>query len=85
MGSLYSRRDWVDVTDTGMEMMDDFTTRDLFAALAMVGLIATPKQVFNKEGRKITNEADYAELAYEMADEMLKQKEKQDERVKDEN
>jgi hypothetical protein len=65
--------------------MDNFNTRDLFAALAMVGLIATPKQVLNKEGRKITNDADYAELAYKMADEMLKQKEKCDERVKDEN
>jgi hypothetical protein len=53
--------------------MNDFTTRDLFAALAMCGQLANSK---------IDTDATYADVArcsYEIADAMLKEKEKQDE------
>lgn len=58
--------------------MNDFNARDLFAGLALVALMSTPKQVSNKEGRKVTEAEGFAELAYDMAEEMLKEKEKRD-------
>ena len=48
--------------------MDDFNARDLFAALAMVGLLA-------KGGYNLA----LTTQAYVIADEMLKEKEKRDE------
>jgi hypothetical protein len=59
--------------------VDDFNARDLFAGLAMCGQLANSK---------IDTDASYADIAicsYEIADAMLKEKEKRDERVKDEN
>ena len=53
--------------------MNDFNTRDLFAALAMCGQLANAK---------IDTRATYTDVArcsYEIADAMLKEKEKQDE------
>lgn len=47
--------------------MDDFNARDLFAGLAMIGLV-----------NKVIHE-DLAATAYEIADAMLKEKEKRDE------
>lgn len=57
--------------------MDDFTARDLFAGLAMCGLIASPKDAGTGE-KKVKSLADFAEVAYIMADAMLKEKEKRD-------
>ena len=57
--------------------MNDFTARDLFAGLAMVALMSTPKQV-SKDGRKVTDAEHFADLAYDMAEAMLKEKEKRD-------
>lgn len=48
--------------------MQDFNTRDLFAGLAMVGLII-----------KFGNSREYIPMAYDMADAMLEEKEKQNE------
>ena len=47
--------------------MDDFNARDLFAGLAMVGLLA-------KDG----NWTGHPSQAYDIADAMLKEKEKRD-------
>ena len=56
--------------------MDDFNTRDLFAALAMCGLVM--RNGYNTlEG--------CAKSAYNIADAMIEEKEKRDERIKDEN
>ena len=49
--------------------MDDFNARDLFAGLAMCGMMA--------EGDDLSHKT-IAELAYEMADAMLKEREKRD-------
>lgn len=46
--------------------------RDIFAAQAMAALITSPK--VNKEDGQMTD-ADYAHLAYIMADAMLRQRE----------
>ena len=46
--------------------------RDMFAAQAMAALITSPK--VNKEDGQMTD-ADYAHLAYVMADAMLRQRE----------
>ena len=51
--------------------MDDFNARDLFAALAMCGLMASDtKQEFG--------DATIACMAYDQAEAMLKEKEKRD-------
>ena len=51
--------------------MNDFNVRDLFAALAMCGLMASDtKQEFG--------DATIASMAYDQADEMIKEKEKRD-------
>lgn len=63
--------------------MDDFNAKDLFAGLAMVAIMSTPKQVIHKDGRKVTEADGFAVLAYDMAEAMLKEKEKRDERVED--
>lgn len=57
--------------------MDDFNAKDLFAGLAMIAIMSTPKEV-SKKGHKITTETGFAELAYDMAEAMLKEKEKRD-------
>jgi len=52
--------------------MDDLNVRDLFAMLAMCGQLANSK---------IDTDASYADVArcsYEIADEMIKEKEKRD-------
>lgn len=57
--------------------MDNFNARDLFAGLAMCGQMANAK---------INPRTTYAELAkesYDLAEAMLKEKEKRDERVED--
>jgi hypothetical protein len=69
MGSLRSLCDWFDVTDTRVEVMDDFTTRDLFAGLALVGILA-------HHGAKPYDKV--AKEAYGFAEEMLKEKERRD-------
>lgn len=56
-----------------MQNMNDFNTRDLFAALAMCGQLANSKIDTN------ASYADVARCSYEIADAMLKEKEKQDE------
>lgn len=57
--------------------MDNFTTRDLFAALAMVGLMT-------RELSGATDK-DKVEWAYDMADAMIAEKERRDERVENKN
>jgi hypothetical protein len=53
--------------------VDDFNARDLFAGLAMVGMLASDtKQQFS--------DTTVAELAYAQADAMLKEKAKRDDR-----
>jgi hypothetical protein len=53
--------------------MNEFNERDLFAALAMVGMLGSDtKQQFS--------DATVAELAYAQADAMLKEKAKRDDR-----
>lgn len=56
--------------------MDDFNARDLFAGLAMVGLIM-------RNGGNSYERTVLSPLAYEIADAMIKEKEKRDERVED--
>jgi hypothetical protein len=58
--------------------MNDFNARDLFAGLAMVGLMATSKKVSDKRGHTVTGQDGFAELAYDMADAMILEKEKRD-------
>ena len=58
--------------------MNDFNARDLFAGLAMIGLMSTPKKVSDKRGVTVTGQEGFSELAYDMADAMLKEKEKRD-------
>lgn len=60
--------------------MDEFNARDLFAGLAMVGLMSTSKKVSDKRGFTVTGQDGFAELAYDMADAMLKEKENRDAR-----
>jgi hypothetical protein len=65
-----------------MENMNDFNARDLFAGLAMVGMLAT-KDWFSTGGRWKTEPEmvdTYAKEAYDFADAMLKEKAKRDER-----
>ena len=64
--------------------MNDFNTRDLFAALAMCGMLSH-YGASAREKNKAQIDADGANRAYDIADAMLKEKEKRDERVKDEN
>ena len=54
--------------------MEEFNERDLFAALAMCGMVAN---------KGLAIEADmYAKISYKMADEMMKEKEKRDEQAR---
>jgi hypothetical protein len=60
--------------------VDEFNTRDLFAGLAMTGMLAT-KDWFSTDGRWKTKPEmvdTYAKEAYDFADAMLKEKEKRD-------
>jgi hypothetical protein len=51
--------------------MNDFNERDLFAALAMCGMVAN---------RGLDTKADqFAKMAYVIADQMIQEKEKRDE------
>jgi len=50
--------------------MEEFNERDLFAAFALNGLIT-----------KYGNSSEYIPMAYDMADAMLKEKEKRDDTV----
>ena len=50
--------------------MNDFNARDLFAGLAMCGMVAN---------RGLTSNADdYAKISYLIADQMIQEKEKRD-------
>lgn len=49
--------------------MDDFNARDLFAGLAMVGTLS--------QNHVLTDDA-LAKIAYDLADAMIKEKEKRD-------
>ena len=58
--------------------MDDFNARDLFAGLAMCGLIAHHGGGLNPKTLAEVNERG-AKNAYDIADAMLAEKEKRDE------
>ncbi len=47
----------------------------------MIGLMSTPKKVSDKRGSTVTGQEGFAELAYDMAEAMLKEKEKRDDNV----
>ena len=53
--------------------MEEFNERDLFAALAMCGMVA------NRGAN--TGAVEYASMSYKIADEMIKEKEKRDDTV----
>jgi len=53
--------------------MEEFNERDLFAALAMCGMVAN-------KGTD-TGAVDYASMSYKIADAMMKEKEKRDDTV----
>lgn len=57
--------------------MDNFNARDLFAGLAMCGLLAHHGGGLNPKTRDEVNEQG-AKNAYDIADAMLKEKEKRD-------
>jgi hypothetical protein len=52
--------------------VDDFNARDLFAGLAMCGMLANTNNPTTKPDRA------HAQAAYDIADAMLKEKEKRD-------
>jgi hypothetical protein len=60
--------------------MEEFNERDLFAAFAMNGLIAHHGVLYNKKFGTSDDESG-ANRAYEIADAMIKEKEKRDERT----
>ena len=64
--------------------MDDFNARDLFAGLAMCGMLSHHGACSYDRTTQAVDESG-AKRAYDIADAMLKEKEKRDERIKDEN
>jgi hypothetical protein len=57
--------------------VDDFNARDLFAGLAMCGMLSH-YGASAREKNKAQIDADGASRAYDIADAMLKEKEKRD-------